>query len=224
VQKLPKGSIFEVKTPTSVTAVRGTVFGLFVYMVAQQYFTQLEVFENSVAFSNLAGDQTYVINEGQDSVANQAGTVTPPEAIESQTDRVLSQNTTAGQVSSKEEKSEKDRSDEKDKNKALGGNPPGGGGGGPLDKGGKGPMDSTPPSGNPSEKDDFKSPMEGSPTMESNENFLTPDDFAPPEPIATTMPGQTSFEQQTVGSQSSVTGAAPGTGLDTMVLIHPTSP
>ena len=60
-------------------------------MVAQQYFTQLEVYENSVAFSNSTGNQEQVINEGQSSVASEAGTITPPQAIESQTDQVLSE-------------------------------------------------------------------------------------------------------------------------------------
>ena len=214
VQKLPKGSIFEVKTPTSVAAVRGTTFGLFVYMIAQQYFTQLEVFENAVAFSNLTGDQTYVINEGQSSVANETGTVAPPQAIESQTERLL-QNTTAESDTTKGEKSEKGRSDEKDKNKALGGNPPGGGGS--LDKGGRGPADSTPPNGDLLKGDDFQSSTEPTATeepfaSETSDNFFNPDNFTAPEPIATTSPGQTDLQQQTVGSQTSVTGTAPGTG------------
>ena len=102
VQKLPKGSVFEIKTPTSIAAIRGTFFDLFVYILAQHYFTQLDVFENSVAFSNLAGDRVQVVNEGQSSVGNEAGAITPPKPIGS-------------------------KKDQKDENKASG-NPPGGGG------------------------------------------------------------------------------------------------
>lgn len=90
VKKLPQGSSFEIRTPTSVAAVRGTFFGLFVYLFEQQYFTLLEVFENAVVFSNLAGDQSYAVEEGQQSTANEEGNVTPPEESgESETDQAL---------------------------------------------------------------------------------------------------------------------------------------
>src|SRR3990167_2805654 len=53
VKKLPEGSLFEIKTPTSIAAVRGTFFSLFVYMIQKQIFSFLEVFEDAVEFSNL---------------------------------------------------------------------------------------------------------------------------------------------------------------------------
>ncbi len=218
VQKLPKDSVFEIKTPTSVAAVRGTGFGLFVYMVAQQYFTQLEVFENAVAFSNLTGDQTQVINEGQNSIANEAGTVTPPQAIESKTDQVLSQATP------EESKSDKESDN---KNKAPGGNPPGGGG--PFGGGNKGPTN-VPPGSNPFERGELKPQMPDSMPIQPPEpagppeSMFSPENFAPPEPIAQMLPGQTNLQQQTTGSQSSPTGAAPGVGpQDTMIIKPPSS-
>ena len=205
VQKLPKSSVFEIKTPTSIAAVRGTSFGLFVYMVEQQYFTQLEVFENAVSFSNLGGDQVQVINEGQHSVGNEAGVVTPPQAIESKTDQVLSQ--------TKVEENKSDREGD-NKNKVPGGNPPGGGG--PFGKGNKEPTDSSSGS-NPFEKGELKSQMPD--TM-----LMDPSTMVPPEPITQMLPGQTNLQQQTMGSQSSPTGAAPGIGpQDTMIIKPPTS-
>lgn len=81
VKKLPKESVFEIKTPTSVAAVRGTWFDLFVYLLAQHYFTQLDVFKDSVAFSNLFGTKTQIVNKGQSSVGDESGNVTPPKPI-----------------------------------------------------------------------------------------------------------------------------------------------
>ena len=111
--------------------------------------------------------------------------------------------------------------DEKDKNKALGGNPPGGCGS--LDKVGRGPADSTPPNGDLLKGDDFQSSTEPTATeepfaSETTDNFFNPDNFTAPEPIATTSPGQTDLQQQTVGSQTSVTGTAPGTGPTTTLV------
>lgn len=77
VKPLPQGSVFEIRTPVSVAAVRGTFFSLFVYMVQNQIFALLEVFENSVGYSNLARDQSMVVNEGQSAQADEAGKVAP---------------------------------------------------------------------------------------------------------------------------------------------------
>ncbi len=76
MKKLPEGSLFEIKTPTSIAAVRGTFFGLFVYMIQKQIFSFLEVFENSVEFSNLRGDQKAVVREGQTATIDEFGKLT----------------------------------------------------------------------------------------------------------------------------------------------------
>lgn len=89
VQKLPEGSLFQIKTPTSVAAVRGTFFGLFVYMVEQQFFTMLEVFEDAVVFSNLSGEESYAVSEGQSASATEAGDVTPPQTAGVETDKAV---------------------------------------------------------------------------------------------------------------------------------------
>lgn len=102
VQKLPEGSVFQVKTPTSIAAVRGTFFGLFVYMVEQQFFTLVQVFEDSVAFSNLSSEQSYTVEEGQSATANEAGEVTPPQTSGTETDQALSEGESADQTTSEE--------------------------------------------------------------------------------------------------------------------------
>lgn len=76
VKKLPEGSLFEIRTPTSIAAVRGTSFGLFVYMIQKQIFSFLEVFENSVEFSNLRRDRKLVVREGQSATADESGKLT----------------------------------------------------------------------------------------------------------------------------------------------------
>ena len=106
VQKLPEGSIFEVKTPTSIAAVRGTIFGLFVYMVEQQFFTLLEVAEGAVAFSNSAGEQSYTIEEGHSATANEAGNVTPPQEIKSETEQTLKEEASTGESAPSNDSSE----------------------------------------------------------------------------------------------------------------------
>ena len=75
VKPLPPGSVFEIKTPVSIAAVRGTFFGLFVYMVQQQIFALLEVFEDSVVFSNLARDQSLIVNEGESARGEESGKI-----------------------------------------------------------------------------------------------------------------------------------------------------
>src|SRR3989338_6093703 len=90
VKTLPPDSVFEIKTPTSIAAVRGTWFGLFVYLFEGHLFTQLEVLEDLVSFSNLAGTQSFVVGEGQTSTGNDAGEMTSPEASEGEAvDQVL---------------------------------------------------------------------------------------------------------------------------------------
>ncbi len=86
VKKLPEGSLFEIRTPTSITAIRGTAFSLFVYLIQRQLFSFLEVFENSVEFSNLKRDQKLVVKEGHSATADESGKLTsdgkPPEKKE----------------------------------------------------------------------------------------------------------------------------------------------
>jgi|GEM_PF-960667 len=106
VQKLPAGSSFQIKTPTSVAAVRGTSFGLFVYAFEGQVFTQLEVFENAVQFSNSSNDQSYVVEQGNSAIANESGAITPPQSSGAETEKAL----------------------EDDSKKVPSGNGPGGGG------------------------------------------------------------------------------------------------
>ena len=77
VKKLPEGSLLEIKTPTSIVAVRGTIFSLLVYMIQKQIFSFLEVSENSVEFSNLRRDQKLVVREGQSAAADESGKLTP---------------------------------------------------------------------------------------------------------------------------------------------------
>ena len=89
VKKMPRDSIFEIKTPTSVAAVRGTAFGLFVYEFQEKIYTQLEVFENAVQFSTLTGEQSYLVEEGRSATASGEGTITPPQTSGSETDKVL---------------------------------------------------------------------------------------------------------------------------------------
>ena len=77
VKKLPPDSIFEIRTPVSIASVRGTFFSLFVYMVQSQIVALLEVVEDSVTYSNLARDQSVVVNEGESARADESGKVTP---------------------------------------------------------------------------------------------------------------------------------------------------
>ena len=77
VKKLPPDSIFEIRTPVSIASVRGTFFSLFVYMVQSQIVALLEVVENSVTYSNLARDQSVVVNEGESARADESGKVAP---------------------------------------------------------------------------------------------------------------------------------------------------
>lgn len=94
VKKLPRDSSFEIKTPTSIAAVRGTFFGLLVYVLNQQLFTLLEAFEDSVVFSNLRREQSYTVEAGQRSTGDESGNVTPPEPKKSQTDQDISKDLT----------------------------------------------------------------------------------------------------------------------------------
>jgi hypothetical protein len=78
LKKLPRGSSFQVQTPTAVAAVRGTFFGLWVYDLNGLLRTLLKVYDDTVHFSNSRGDQGYDVGEGESSTADENGKVTPP--------------------------------------------------------------------------------------------------------------------------------------------------
>ena len=89
VKRLPNGSVFEMKTPTSVAAVRGTEFELFVYKFQGKIYTYLIVFKHAVQFSNLTGDQSYLVEGGYNATSSAEGVVTPPQSSGSATDKTL---------------------------------------------------------------------------------------------------------------------------------------
>ena len=182
VQKLPEGSAFQVRTPTSVAAVRGTAFGLFVYMIEQQFFTALDVYENSVSFSNLAGDQEVNVSEHQSATGNESGEVTPPQTTGAESDKALG---------------------EEKKGEFM---PPSGGASAAtreetLQSGASAPKD-----GETIAESDESSSEEMSP--ESTMGSLNEDLFQnPPETIQQSEPGQPELQQETQGSQQTVTGS-----------------
>ncbi len=131
VKKLPAGSVFQVKTPTSVAAVRGTSFGLFVYQFEEKVYTQLDVFESAVQFSDVSGQQAVVVEEGNSSTGNESGVVTPPQSSGMETQKALESGDAAA-ISEKDKKEEAEdrRNGKTDENKkAVDGNGPGGGSG-----------------------------------------------------------------------------------------------
>ncbi len=61
VEKLQAGSTFEIRTPTAVAAVRGTLVDLWVYLLNGIYFTQLDVKDGVVNLKDIqSGDGTDV--------------------------------------------------------------------------------------------------------------------------------------------------------------------
>jgi len=64
-RKLTRGARFQVRTPTSVAAVRGTEFGLRVYYFGGTIWTRLEVYVGTVAFSNLDETDIQVVVAGE---------------------------------------------------------------------------------------------------------------------------------------------------------------
>lgn len=210
VQKLPGGSSFQIKTPTSIAAVRGTSFGLFVYEFAGQVFTQLDVIDNAVQFSNISGDQSYVVEQGNSATGNDSGVITPPQSTGVETEKVL----------------EGERGDSK---KNPNGNGPGGGG---NDGSNDGSSLNGPNSGgqevNPMTKDDFAT--SDFPTLDDMEAIEAPaemntldtmlESFTSADPTSSGMPGTPeTFSPSTIsgsggssvdtqGSQETDTGAS----------------
>jgi hypothetical protein len=78
VDKLRPGSEFKVTTPTSVAAVRGTVFGLRVYGEQGNLFTDLNVDEDTVNFCTLDLTQCFDVEAGKDSTGSE-GDVSDPD-------------------------------------------------------------------------------------------------------------------------------------------------
>ncbi len=128
VKKLPAGSAFQVKTPTSVAAVRGTSFGLYVYLFAEKVYTQLDVFESAVQFSDASGQQSYVVEEGNSSTGNESGVITPPQSSGMETQKALDSEASPNSEN-QDEKNSGDKPDQKDdrNKKPIDGNGPGGG-------------------------------------------------------------------------------------------------
>lgn len=198
VQKLPGGSSFQIKTPTSIAAVRGTSFGLFVYEFAGQVFTQLDVIDNAVQFSNISGDQSYVIEQGNSATGNDSGVITPPQSTGVETEKVL----------------EGDDDSKKNPN----GNGPGGGG---NDGSNDGSSLNGPNSGgqevNPMTKDDFAT--SDFPTLDDMEAMEAPaemntmdtmlESFTSADPTSSGMPGTPE-----TSSPSTISGSG-GSSVDT---------
>ena len=71
VGKLKKGSEFQVRTPTAVAAVRGTLFDLWVLKELGEYLSKLKVWEGIVEFCNAQGADCEDIKEGKESSKGQ---------------------------------------------------------------------------------------------------------------------------------------------------------
>jgi len=80
VAKLKGGSTFEIVTPTSVAAVRGTFFGLWVYLVHGDLFTRLDVKNGIVNFSDLKGGKDVDVHGGQYAVSGKDGIAGPKDS------------------------------------------------------------------------------------------------------------------------------------------------
>jgi hypothetical protein len=73
VQKLNAGSEFKITTPTSVAAVRGTLFDLFVFEYLGEWFTQLDVINGIVSFSDEDGREPQEVGAGQSLIGDANG-------------------------------------------------------------------------------------------------------------------------------------------------------
>ncbi len=82
VKKMKTGSEFKITTPTSVAAVRGTFFDLWVYLFQGSLFTRLDVSEGLVHFSDLSGQVEKDVQEGQTATGG-LGEVTNPKPTDS---------------------------------------------------------------------------------------------------------------------------------------------
>lgn len=77
VDKLKPGSTFEIRTPTSVAAVRGTIFNLFVFLLNGDLFTKLLVDDGTVNFTDQGGNNGIDVEEDQSGTSGKDGVVGP---------------------------------------------------------------------------------------------------------------------------------------------------
>jgi len=77
VDKLKPGSTFEIMTPTSVAAVRGTIFDLFVFLQNGEFITKLAVDDGTVNFSDLGGNKNVNVEEDEQSSGDKNGVTDP---------------------------------------------------------------------------------------------------------------------------------------------------
>ncbi len=82
VDKLNQGSEFKVTTPTSVAAVRGTFFGLWVYEYLSELFSRLDVWDGIVNFGDLDSDENYDVKGGQYATGGDEGISKPKDEEE----------------------------------------------------------------------------------------------------------------------------------------------
>ncbi len=77
VDKMKPGSTFEITTPTSVAAVRGTIFDLFVFLLNGELITKLIVDDGTVNFSDLNGNKNVDVEEDEQSSGDKDGVNDP---------------------------------------------------------------------------------------------------------------------------------------------------
>lgn len=80
VQKLNAGSEFKITTPTSVAAIRGTLFNLFVFEYLGELFTQLDVIGGLVLFSDENQQGALEVGAGQTSISDEGGATNTGES------------------------------------------------------------------------------------------------------------------------------------------------
>ncbi len=80
VNQMKEGSFFEIKTPTSVAGIRGTVFFLWVYEWMGQVLTQLDVVDGVVDFSDLGKIEVEKVESGKQSIGKKDGVSKPKDS------------------------------------------------------------------------------------------------------------------------------------------------
>ena len=86
VDKLKQGSEFKITTPTSVAAVRGTFFGLWVYEYLGGLFSRLDVWDGNVNFGDRDSDQNFDVKEDQYATGGEDGIKKPEDQDDEEDD------------------------------------------------------------------------------------------------------------------------------------------
>ncbi len=79
VDKLNQGSEFKITTPTSVAAVRGTFFGLWVYEYLGDFFSRLDVWDGIVNFGDKDSDENFDVDSGKYATGGEEGITKPKD-------------------------------------------------------------------------------------------------------------------------------------------------